>query len=648
MTDRWHRTRDLVGLPGVPGARSIQLHGAKRGWASRQIATDRRGTLEWLETSLPRETQAALRLSRGESPAASAEEVGRVAPSALPPDDGLGAIADARAEIVAAFRRWHRDRPLPLVAALREWSGIYRETGAGVSEETRALIPSVAWNTLQKWRLAWLDRKATGLLPGRGGRVSVIDAAPEIRDYVEALLFHNPNHTTAAHLREAIEARFPGRECPSIASIRRWTRRWRAENAEALSAVSDPDGHRSRSKPAFGSRSEAVDALNALWELDSTMADVLCVDGKRYALVAAIDVWSRRTKVLVAPTSKAAAIAALVRRCLLDWGVPKVVRTDNGADYTSRHLRQVFDDLDIEHDVVPPFSPDKKPFIERLIGTLARDLFCRLEGFTGHNVAQAEKLRSRKAFAQRRGDEAIATFRCDLGPEDLQARIETWCSAVYERRPHGGLEGQSPFERAASWAGERRRVAERGLDILLAEPAGNGVRTVWKEGIKVDGGHYIAAELGHWMRRKVHVRKDPADWGRIFVFTLDAPRTFICVAEDPLRTGIDRSVVAAKAVANWNARNRAHRKRARDLDREHRPASAVDEVLDRATKLADQVVLFPARAEKHETDALAAAEAASDATDQADVPAEQRRTGTGGNIVLAAMRKVYRRENDDE
>ena len=62
----------------------------------------------------------------------------------------------------------------------------------------------------------------------RGGRVSRIDADPEIRRFILATLFRNLDPPTAGGIREAIEARFPDREAPSISAIRRWIRRWRA------------------------------------------------------------------------------------------------------------------------------------------------------------------------------------------------------------------------------------------------------------------------------------------------------------------------------------------------------------------------------------------------------------------------------------
>ena len=664
MTERWHHTKDLAGLPGMPnGPRPITLHGPRRGWVCREVSWGRRTRLEWLESSLPQETQAALRQSRGEeappswtTPAAEpaegacpgAEEATpppAPASSASLPHAGRAAVADARAELVLAFGRWHAGQGLALVPALREWTRIYNDSGAGISEETRALVPAVAWNTLHRHRNAFLARGVMGLLPGTGGRTGSLDADQVLRETAEALLFERPHHTTAKQICRALAARHPDRETPSISTIRRFVRRWRADNAHALSAVADPDGHRSRLMPSFGDAAEGVERLNQLWELDSTTADVMCSDGRRYAIVAAIDVWSRRARAMAVPTSRTTAIAALVRRCLLDWGVPETVRTDEGADYTSRHLGRVFAELGVEHEVLPPYSPDRKPFIERFIETISHDLFCQLAGFTGHNVAQAEILRARKSFAARRGEEPVATFRCGLTAEKLQAKIDAWCETLYGREPHAGLGGATPHLRAASWAGGRRRVDERGLDVLLAEAAGDGRRKVAKKGIHVDGGEYIAAELGFHMGDWVHVRRDPADWGRIFVFTDDGEdRRFVCVAEDPVRTGIDRREVAARARANWKARSRADRQRARDLKRRHDPEAAIAAVLDAAEAEASRLLAFPAPMEVHRTAALDAAAEAQDAADEADAPPE-RKTGTGGDAHIELFKRFYQEGN---
>lgn len=653
MTERWHRTSALAGLPGMPnGLRPIRLHGPRRGWVCREVPWGSRTVLEWLESSLPPDTQAALRSGGGEDssphlfPVDAAEPGESCSSLELSPslfDEGRGAVADARVEIVTAFDRWRRGRGLALVPALKAWTAIYKDTGAGVSDETRARVRSVAWNTLQRWRGLFRAQGVAGLLPGAGGRTSAIDADAEIRETVEALLFERPHHVTARQIRRTLAAKFPDRGLPALRTIQHWVARWRVENAHALSAVADPDGHRSARMPAFGSEAAAADGLNALWELDSTKIDVICADGRRHALIAGIDVWSRRAKALVAPTSKSTAIAALLRRCLLDWGVPAAVKTDEGADYTSVHIRRVVADLGVEHVLCPPYRPDKKPHVERFIGTMSRDLFSQLAGFAGHDVGDREKIRSRKSFAARRGERPTETFRCDLTAEELQARIDAWCDDLYGREPHAGLGGQSPYVRAASWGGGRRRVDERGLDVLLAPAAGDGWRTVNKKGIHVDGGQYIAAELGRFMRQRVQVRQDPGDYGRIFVFDPDG--RFVCIAEDPLRTGIDRREVAARARAIEAREASAARKRARTLAGATQPSAAMDLVLAHAAAEAEQVVAFPARSEVHRTGALDAAAEAEDAADAADAPPE-RRTGTGGNNIEVLKRFYLEGKHD--
>lgn len=151
-------------------------------------------------------------------------------PSILPGDV---AKRNARVKIVEAFEHWHLEHGGTLTSALKVWSALYREMGAGVSEETRALIPSISWYTLLRHRRNYLAGGSNALLPGKGGRTSSIEADPEIRDLVvDTLLYADPSHTTARHVQQILETKFPNRTQPGIASIRRFIRRWRTKRAE--------------------------------------------------------------------------------------------------------------------------------------------------------------------------------------------------------------------------------------------------------------------------------------------------------------------------------------------------------------------------------------------------------------------------------
>ena len=447
---------------------------------------------------------------------------------------------------------------------------------------------------------ALLDRKS----PGRPRRIEA-----QMMGELEALVATFGEHLTSLQAVDVLEARYG--HAPSRTTVRRWLARIRRERAHALSAVSNPDRHRSHRKPAGGNASANVERLNQLWELDSTLADVICADGKRYAIVAALDIWSRRARVLVVPTSRATAIAALLRRCILEWGVPEIVRTDEGKDYTSHHVTGVLADLEIDHAPCLPYTPEAKPHVERFLGTLARDLFALLPGFTGHDVAQAQALRARKSFAARQGADKCKTFGVALTVEELQARCDDWCRDRYERRPHAGLNGVAPFDRANEWAEPVRKVHDvRALDTLLAEPAGEGWRTVRKEGIRLGGLDYIAGPLGKLVKERVRILCDPTRPGRIHVYH---GKAFVCVAVCPALTGDDQAEIAARMVAEWKGANKAARKWARDLKRRHRPESAMDDVLDHARDKAGRVVALPRKPHAHETPALKEAARAAEA-----------------------------------
>ena len=525
----------------------------------------------------------------------------------------------------------------------------------GQADAHAAAEAGVSVSSLAAWRrrVAGLpgEARVRALLEGtRTGRPSTVDANAEWAETLEALIYHGGPHLTAEHARRTLIVRTGS--APALRTIRDWIARRRKTCARSISAVTDPDGHRSGWKPAFGDGEATIEGLNALWELDSTIADVICADGRRHALIAAIDIWSRRTRFLVTATSRAVAIAALTRRCIIDWGVPAAVRTDEGADYTSDHYRGVLEDLEIGHIVCPPYTPEAKPFVERLIGTVARDLFAHLPDFSGHNPADASRLRSKKSFSGRRGESPVVTFRADLTPEELQTRLDAWADSLYGRRPHGGLGDMSPFAKAASWTGDVHTISDiRALDALMAVPASNGgTRVVAKKGIKVGGAYHIAAELGALVKTRVGVRLDATDAGRIHVYAPDG--TFICIAEDPMKTGLDRAEVAARAKALSAREDASARKRARRLAKERKPETAMDDALGRATQDAGRVVAMPRRSREHETPALAAAGKAAEAAEQpADRAASDRRHGmksaAGGTSrsVMDAMRRHYLEED---
>jgi putative transposase len=555
---------------------------------------------------------------------------------------------DSRLAVVRAFEAYASACGLPVHQARIAFALSYNDGGIEVPELVRTEVPRTSDSSIERWQAALRKGGITALAGAYGNRAGsgCIDTQPALQEFVKAMLVQHP-HARAGQVMQGLRARFTGPhavmaqglELPSLRTLERWIGAWREANAEVLLALTNPDAWKNQRMAAFGSASDGITELNQLWELDSTPGDLLLADGKRYTIIGGIDVGTRWMRLVVAPTSKATAVAALVRRMLLDMGVPRQVKTDNGADYASLHIRRVFAALsepgEDMQQFCPPFQPWHKPHIERGLGTFSHDLVELCGGYIGHNVADRSAIEARKSFADRlmtRGE----TVELRMTPADLQAFCDRWSDDVYMHNPHAGLGGKTPFEVAARGCAERRVIDdEHTLDILLAEAPGNGGRrTVGKKGIRLDDAHFIAPELEAWVGREVFVRYDAIhhDLGTVYVFGGD-DMAFICKAEAPERTGMDRREVAIKAKAMQTARVQAERKALKAAAKKVGTDQIVDEILrQRAAEAGKLATLAPRRASAHESAGVQAAAAAAQAAtaptrstaDMADLAAVQQ------------------------
>ena len=444
----------------------------------------------------------------------------------------------------------------------------------------------------------------------------VITRDDQLKRYVLALLVAKP-HVAASHVQRAITTDLK-REV-NLRTIQRFLRRWKGENKTLFAHVSNPDRAKGSYQPAFGTQTENVKALNQLWELDSTPADVMLVgeNGKatRHHLVGALDIYSRRGRLLVCPTSTAEAIALTLRDGILAWGVPRAIRHDNGADYRSKWIERACRDLGIEQIICPPHTPEAKGSVERFLGTFAHDLVELLPGYVGHDVAEREAIRARQTFAKRlmtKGE----VVELKMTAEAFQTFCDDWCRQ-YEMRPHKGLDKakeKTPFARAQAWTGDVWRLEDSlALDFLLAPAPGDGSRKVTKKGIVIDGRSYIAIELGAMVGQTVQVRRHPHAHGQIAVFDVHMERR-ICIAENAQEMEDERRAeIAVQAAASWRKSMSSgaaeHKKAGRSL--------GLDDVGLRIAAdgraAAEKVAAFPKRSLKHRTKAIEAALAAEPA-----------------------------------
>lgn len=426
--------------------------------------------------------------------------------------------------------------------------------------------PSISYSTLARWEKQYQKDGINGLLPkfGKNKGCGVIDKTPGMRDYCVALIHEYP-HIKGARLAELLGMEF-GEEytLPSEPTCRRWLQIWKEENRTTFLSLVDPSGWQNKHMAAFGSRSASIARINQLWEFDSTPADVMLTDG-RYSIVGVIDVFTRRVKVVLKPTSNSEAIALLLRNAILDWGVPEVARTDNGSDYLSAHIRSVWDALDIHNDITNPYSGWEKPFIERFFRTFSHDFAELLQGYIGHNVAERERISARLTFAQRlierreKGKDRVA-LDVNLSAEQFESFLNNWIESHYHHRRHDKL-GCSPFEKFNAHRQAIRTISdERMLDVLLAPvPSQNGFRTVLKEGLSIEGMTYIHAELGAYIGDRVFCRYNPDDVGKVYVFHA-LHNHFICEAVNPEIAGNDITMAHAQEAKRLQ-RNRLREQR---------------------------------------------------------------------------------------
>ena len=521
--------------------------------------------------------------------AAAARVLDRVGIPDVLPADKPTQRAYAKIAILQAHADYCADKGLAVVDCEYRFADAYKNGEIEVPAWVRSLYGSVSRGSLTNWKRTLKSGELLALR-GQAGltkRLDKITSNPHYASYCQAALVQFPS-ISARKLYDGLNARFKGQEIPSLPTVRRWLDRWKAENKQVYALIQSPDDWKNRYMPAHGSYSEGVKAVNELWELDSTPADLMLADG-RYNLVGCIDVYSRRLKLLVTQTSQAVAIIALMRRCILDWGVPGCVKTDNGKDYTALHIQNTLLSLGVEHRLCTPFSPEQKPHIERGLGSFLHDLVEILPGYVGHSVAERQAIRSRKGFAERFGEKGL---ELPLDRVGFQAICDQWTDELYANRKHSSI-GMTPAQRSAG-AEVRRVKDERQLDLLLAESVSASVQ---KKGIRLKNTWYSAPELGGMIGDRVHLRL-PEDAGHIYIFRDASCAEFICVATAEELIGENRIELARKAKA-WANKQKAAVRSLRKLAEQQGIENMPDEILAEARDTAERIAAMPGRADEY-------------------------------------------------
>ena len=218
-----------------------------------------------------------------------------------------------------------------------------------------------------RWQSA-LDKGGIAALGGNYNSTrgkSVISRQPQVEQFLMAFLVKKPHlakkprsiHQSLVIMKQTDH---PEWEVPSISSVQRWVNSWVKRHSAEFAYVTNPDAYNSKHRPLFGHAymHQMLERPNDIWEFDSTPADVMLKDG-RHSIIAVIDVFTRRVKLWVAPTSSSEGICLLLRKTILEWGMINeggLAVTDNGSDYVSKKVSGLFTMLDFNQHRTKAYS----------------------------------------------------------------------------------------------------------------------------------------------------------------------------------------------------------------------------------------------------------------------------------------------------
>ncbi|MBM1954134.1 DDE-type integrase/transposase/recombinase [Sulfitobacter pseudonitzschiae] len=632
-------------MPGLPTAkRRVNELAVRERWAETGLGRVREGReggggLEYHIDVLPAPARAAWLASHL---SVAAQDLRPVVT-----DTAIDQTADARTVLLNLVQKFQLENALPQTAADAMFAELFTSGSIALPKWIKEAVPSVSARSIARWRKASIEGASTSPR-GRPKGSGILDVAHdgEVRAMILAAIAKQP-FLSAKHVRILVKDKFgkclttvctkTGAEktvaLPTIRVFQTVITRWKAEFRNELMRLTNPDGYRSHIRfSATGS--QTAQRLNEIWQIDASPADVM-LKGGRYSIYLAVDVYSRRAIVLVSKTPRASAVGLLVRKCIMTWGVPEKIHTDNGSDFTAKQTKRLFAALQIEVELSDAYEPTDKGIVERTIGTYQRDIAV-CPGFIGHSVADRKIIEQRKAFDKRLGATDETLYDVDMDFAEFQEWSDIWAADMYGRDQHAALKKRTPFEVAASYAGPIRKIEhEAALDVLLAPIASNGgLRHVTKQGVRVDGAYYLP--MSAMPGDEVLVRMDPADMGRIMLFDPET-ESYLGEALNADLAGLNPAEVIAKAKAMQRAFEDEKLTDIRRASRKIGKRDVADAMRRDAAEKASVMVAFPKAREIYTTPAL---EAARDASQLRPAEAQQSRVS---DDALAAIRAEHKR-----
>ena len=384
----------------------------------------------------------------------------------------------------------------------------------GVSVPAASIASGIPVATLRRWLRLYRLHGLIGLhrrtRSDRGQR----HLPPQLASLIEGLALQKPQRSVAAVHRVACKtARQQGWAEPSYATV------------HALVAALDPavvvlaqEGAKAHAQRFdLLHRREAV-RPNQIWQADHTELDILVqgADGApvRPWLTIVIDDHSRAIAAYQLMTSPPNALqtALALRRAIWrktepGWticGIPEVLYTDHGCDFTSHHIEQVCAELKVQLIFSLVGQPRGRGRIERFFGTLNTCCLADLPGYLAPGRPPP---------------------RPGLTLAGLEATLRHFILEMYNHTQHSAT-GHTPEVRwrQGGFLPQMPTSLEQ-LDLLLLTVV--RPRQVQRDGIRFQALRYLAPALAGFVGEAVTIRYDPVDMAEIRVFQGDR---FICRA----------------------------------------------------------------------------------------------------------------------
>jgi putative transposase len=362
----------------------------------------------------------------------------------------------------------------------------------------------ITLRTARRWVSRYRKDGLAGLARKERGDKDHRKLSPHLEQIIEGLALRKPRPSIATVHRKTMEAaKARGEYPPSYSSIYRVIRRLEP----ALLTMAHEGTKACGERFDLVHRTEAA-APNAIWQADHTELDILIRDedgkARKPWLTIILDDYSRAVAGYLlsfsAPSAIQTALAlrqAIWRKVQPGWhicGIPEILYTDHGSDFTSRHTEQVTADLKIQLIFSAVGKPRGRGKVERFFESLSQVLLSRLPGYARSQADRA----------------AVLTL-----PELAQA-LERYLIGEYLITPHRTT-GQAPQARWEA-GGFRPHIPEslEQLDLLLLTVP--KTRRVQQDGIRFMGMRYIDATLAAYVGEEVLLRYDPRDVAEVRVF----------------------------------------------------------------------------------------------------------------------------------